>query len=184
MADVEALARRAVDAVVLVARRGALLALTIAFLTALVVGVSYALGFAAMSGDVEAAWTVIGGALAVIAVGAPLLACWRLMRVRRHAGELVGEVRTLVSKDAATERIVIETVEGGGGDATGGAAPAVVGQTVQFSRLRTIALTEHLRSLPRALRAVTTFPGLLAIALILMLVFGILGFLFLIAWAL
>jgi hypothetical protein len=184
MARVDDLALRAVDAVMLLARRGALLALGVALFTALVVGVGYALGLAAMSGDVEQVWIVIGGALAVIAVGAPLLACWRLSRVRRHATELVDEVRTLLTKNAAAERVVIETVDVGG-DGTGGATPAVVGQTVQFSRLRSIALTtENLRSLPRALRTVTTFPILLLVAVVLMLVFGILGFLFLIAWAL
>jgi hypothetical protein len=183
MPDLDALARRAVDAVMLLARRGALLALTVAIVTTLVVGAGYALGLAAMSGDVESAWIAIGGVLAVIAIGAPLLAGWRLLGVRRHAGELVGEVRTLLTKDARAERVVIETVEVGD-DGTGGATPAVVGQTVQFSRLRTLALgTENLRRLPDALRAVTTFPVLLAVALVLMLVFGVLGFLFLIAWA-
>ena len=168
----------------LLARRGAMLAWGIALVTAVVAGVSYLLGLAAMSGDVETAWIVIGGALAVVAVGAPLLAGWRLTRVRKHAVELVGEARTLLSTDPAAERVVIETVEVGD-DGTGGAAPAVVGQTVQFTRLRNIALnTENLRSLPVALYAVTSFPGLLAIAVVLMFVFGILGFLFLVAWAL
>jgi hypothetical protein len=184
MPDLDALARRAVDAVMLLARRGTMLALIVALVTTLVVGAGYALGFAATSGDVESAWIVIGGVLAVIAIGAPLLAGWRLTRIRTHASELVDELRTLLSNDARAERVVIETVDVGE-DGTGGATPAVVGQTVQFSRLRTIALrTENLRSLPGALRAVTTFPGLLAIALVLMLVFGVLGFLFLIAWAL
>jgi hypothetical protein len=183
MARIDDLAERAVDAVALVARKGMVLAVGVALVTALVVGVGYALGLAAMSGDVERAWVVIGGALAIIAVGAPLLAGWRLSRIRGRASELVGEVRTLLSDNAAAERVVIETVDVGG-DGTGGATPAVVGQTVQFSRLRSIALsTENLRSLPSALRAVTTFPALLLVALVLMLVFGILGFLFLIAWA-
>ena len=160
-----------------------MLAVGIALITALVVGVSFALGLAVMSDDVETAWIVIGGALGLIAVGAPLLAGWRLTRVRKHASELVGETRTLLSKDPSAERIVIETMEVGDAG-TGRAAPAVVGQTVQFTRLRNIALdTGNLRRLPVALHAVTTFPVLLAIALVLMLVFGILGFLFLIAWA-
>ena len=184
MARVDDLARRAVDAVALVARRGMMLALGVALVTALVVGVGFALGVAATSGNVEQAWLVIGGALAIIAVGAPLLASWRLWTVRRHARDLVAEVRTLLTQNAAAERVVIETFDVGG-DATGGATPAVVGQTVQFSRLRSIALsTENLRSLPRALRTVTTFPLLLLVAVVLMVVFGVLGFLFLIAWAL
>jgi hypothetical protein len=183
MAGIDDLARRAVDAVSLLARRGAMLALSIALLTAVVAGSSVAMGLAAMSGDVETAWMVLGGALAIVAVGAPLLAWWRLTRVRKHATELVDEARTLLSKDAAAERVVIETVEVAD-DGMARTAPAVVGQTVQFTRLRNIALTENLRRLPVALYAVTSFPALLAIALVLMLVFGILGFLFLVAWAL
>ncbi len=78
---------------------------------------------------------------------------------------------------------MIETVEVTD-DGRARTAPAVIGQTVQFTRLRDIALSENLRRLPVALYAVTSFPVLLAIAVVLMLVFGILGFLFLVAWAL
>lgn len=183
MARIDDLARRAVDAVNLLARRGAMLALSVAVLTGVVAGASFAMGLAAMSGDVETAWMVLGGALAIVAVGAPLLAWSRLTRVRRHAVELVDEARTLLSRDAAAERVVIETVEVTD-DGRARTAPAVVGQTVQFTRLRDIALAENLRRLPVALYAVTSFPALLAVAVVLMLVFGILGFLFLVAWAL
>jgi hypothetical protein len=184
MAGIDVLAQRAVDAVSLLARRGAMLALGLALLSALVAGGSYAMGLAAMSGDVETAWMVLGGALAIVAIGAPLLAWWRLTNVRRHATELVDEARTLLAKNAAAERVVIETVEVSD-EGAARTTPAVVGQTVQFTRLRNLALgTENLRRLPVALYAVTSFPALLAIAVVLMLVFGILGFLFLVAWAL
>lgn len=185
MAAIDDLAQRAVDAVSLLARRGALLAAGVALITLLIAGSSYLTGLAAMSGDVESAWMVLGGVLLVIAVGAPLLAWWRLSRVRKEAGELVAEVRKLMSDDAEAQRIVIETVEVEQPDGTGGAAPAVISQTAQFTRLRNVALVDGgLRFLPSALRAVTTFPWLLVLALLLCIVFGILGFLFLVAWML
>jgi hypothetical protein len=183
MAGIDDLARRAVNAVTVLARRGAMLALGVALVTGVVAVSSFATGLAALSGDVETAWMVLGGALVIVAVGAPLLAWWRLTRVRQHAVELVDEARTLLSKGAAAERVVIETVEVTD-DGRARTAPAVVGQTVQFTRLRDIALSANLRRLPVALYAVTSFPALLAIAVVLMLVFGILGFLFLVAWAL
>ena len=61
-------------------------------------------------------------------------------------------------------------------------APAII-ETRQFTRLRQSTLTaSDLRDLPGALRAVTMFPWLLLTGIVLMLVFGVLGFLFLIAW--
>ena len=36
-------------------------------------------------GSTRSAWAVIGGVLVVVAIGAPLLAAWRLRRIRRHS---------------------------------------------------------------------------------------------------
>ncbi len=184
MASIDDLAGRAVAVVELLARRGAALAIGVTLIALLIGGSSFLTGLAAMDGSVETAWIVIGGTLLVIAVGAPLLAWWRLSRVRRHATALVGEVQRLASRSPEAERVVIETVAVDP-DAAGTISPAVVGQTAQFTRLRTIAIDAgDLRQLPGALRAVTTYPWLLAIALLLCLVFAILGFLFLVALAL
>ena len=46
----------------------------------------------------------------VVAVGAPLLARWRLSSVLRRTNDLVGDIRTLISRDADAQRVVIETV--------------------------------------------------------------------------
>jgi hypothetical protein len=184
MAAIDDLAGQAVAAVEYVARRGAALAIGVALIALLICGSSFLTGLAAMDGSVETAWIVLGGTLLVIAVGAPLLAWWRLARVRRHANALVGEVRRLASRSPEAEQIVIETVAVDP-EAGSPATPAVIGQSAQFTRLRTIAIDAgDLRELPGALRAVTLFPALLGIALLLCLVFAILGFLFLVALAL
>ena len=118
----------------------------------------------------------------IIGVGAPLLARWRLSRIRKDATELVREFRTLMASDASAERVVIEAMEAGE-DRSSGATPAVVGQTAQFNRLRTVAFqTNDLRSLAFALRSLTTFPLYLGVGVLMSLVFAILGFLFLVAW--
>lgn len=180
MADADVLARRAVGVVTGLARRGSFLAVRVAFAVAIVAIVAYALGLAGLEGSTRRAWVVIGGALVVVAVGAPLLAAWRLRRVGTHAEQLVADVRTLLTSNAEAERIVIETVEVEDRRAT--TTPAVVGQTPQFTQLRRVALTTaNLRELPGTLQAVGSFPALLALAVLLTLVFVVLGFVFLLA---
>ena len=62
--------------------------------------------------------------------------------------------------------------------------PAII-ETRQFSRLNQAASTTvGLRTLPGALRAITTFPIMLGISIVLALAFAVLGFLFLVAWVL
>lgn len=185
MADVDELARRAVATVSTLAQRGVTLATGVAGAVAVVVGLVYLLGLVVLDGSIRAAWTIVGGVLVVIAVGAPLLARWRLTAVRRDAGELVTEVRTLLQRNSAAERVVIETFEAPPPGSTAGRRPrpAVVVQTQQFTSLRQLVGTANdLRSLPGALSAVATFPALLAVAVLLTLVFVVLGVLFLIAW--
>jgi hypothetical protein len=182
--DVDELARRAVDMATRFARQAGRLAVMTALFVAVTALIAYAIGRAALNGGARSTWTVVGAALLVVAVGAPLLAWWRLRAVRRHATELVGEVRRLITGNAEAERVVIDTVESQPSTGPPGRRQelAVVG-TQSFYRLRTISLgTSDLRLLPRAMIAVTSFPGLLALGLLLSLVFGVLGFVFLLVW--
>lgn len=180
MADGDDLARRAVGVVTALARRGTFLAVRVAFAVAIVALMAYGLGLAGLKGSTRSAWAIVGGILVVITVGAPLLAAWRLRRVRTHADQLVADVRTLMTNNAEAERIVIETVEV---DQRGPATtPAIVGQAPQFARLRQVAVTTgNLPELPGTLQAVGSFPALLALAVLLTLVFLVLGFVFLLA---
>jgi len=187
MADLDALARSAVGTVTELARRASSLAVGFALFVGAVALVTYVLGLAALEGSTRSAWVVIGAALVVIAVGAPLLAAWRMRRIRAHAGALVTDVRTLLANNAEAEQVVIETVEvqpsPPGPARRPGTTPAVVGQTAQFTRLRRMAgSADNLRALPGTMRAITTFPALLAVAALLMLVMLVLGLVFLLAW--
>jgi hypothetical protein len=183
MADVDRLARQLTAMVTNLARRGMMLAGAMALVVFIVGGLSYLTGIAGLDGSASQAWKVIGAAMLIVAVGAPLLAWWRLSRVSKHAAALVTEVGRLITNDANAERVVIETVTVDQPDATGATTVPALIETRQFSRLRQASLTAtDLRNLPGALHAVVSFPWLLLTALVLMLVFGVLGFLFLIAW--
>lgn len=184
MADVDELARRTTGLVTDLARKGMVLATWFAMVVLVIGGLAYLTGLAGLEGSARSAWTLVGAVMLVIAAGAPLLARWRLSSVRRHATELVDELRTLIARDGNAQRVVIETI------AVEEQEPAEVGElrpviydSRQFTRLRQVTLTANdLRALPGVMRTVTTFPGLLAIALLGTIVFGILGFFFLLAW--
>jgi hypothetical protein len=183
MPDVDALARQTTALVGELARKGMALATGVALLTLLIGGLSYLTGLAGLDGSAQSAWTVVGGAMLIASVGAPLLARWRLARVRRHVTQLVGEVRTLITKDPEAERVVIETVAHDERDDGTSDLMPVVYDTRQFNRLRVVSVRAgDLRELPGALRAVTMFPLLLLAAIVGIIVFGILGFFFLLAW--
>jgi hypothetical protein len=161
------------------------LATKIALVALVIGGLSFLTGLAALDGSARSAWTLIGAVMLVFAVGAPLLARWRLSSISKDATELVHDLGTLISGSSDAQRLVIETVAVDEPDAAGRTNMPALIETRQFSRLsRTASTTMGLRTLPGALRAVTTFPALLALSVVLVLVFGVLGFLFLVAWAL
>jgi len=184
MADVDELSRRTATLVTALARKGMRLATGVALVVLFIGGLSYLTGLAGLDGSARKLWTVLGLGMLVVAVGAPLLARWRLSSVIRRGNALVGDIRTLISRDADAQRVVIETVaveEPQPGELRD--LRPVVYDSRQFDRLRTVSIKAgDLRELPGALRAVTTFPALLGIALLGVVVFGVLGFLFFIAW--
>jgi len=183
MPDVDALARQTTALVGELARKGMALATGVAVVTLIIGGLSYLTGLAGLDGSAQSAWTVIGAAMLIASVGAPLLARWRLARVRRHVTQLIGEVRTLITNEPEAQRVVIETVAHDEREGDVGDLRPVVYDTRQFNRLHTVSVNAAgLRELPGALRAVTTFPLLLLLALLGVVVFGILGFFFLLAW--
>jgi hypothetical protein len=183
MADIDQLARQTTALVSDLARKGMALATGVAILVLVVGGLSYLTGLAGLEGSARSAWTVVGLAMLVAAVGAPLLARRRLARVRRHVSALVGEVRTLITRDPEAQQVVIETVAHDEQPDPVRELRPVVYDSRQFDRLRVVSVRANdLRELPGALYAVTTFPWLLLMALGGVVVFGILGFFFMLAW--
>lgn len=107
----EALARRATNTVMRLVDRGNRLAFGMLVIALVLCGGGFLLGLAALSDGIESVWIVLGGFFAVIGIGAPILALVRLWAVRRREDDLVGELRSLISADEASERTVIETIE-------------------------------------------------------------------------
>lgn len=184
MADIDELAGRAVAVIGELARRAAGLATGLALVVGAVAVVTYLLGLAALQGSTRSAWMVVGAALVVVAVAGPLLAAWRLRLIRKHSTALYEDVRTLMTRDADAQQVVIETVEVQEGAATS-RSPVAMGQTAQFTRLRQVSSAAgSMRALPATLRTMTTFPALIAVAILLLPVLAILGLIFLLTWVL
>lgn len=187
MADVDELAQRTSTLVTSLARRGMTLAAGVAAVVFVVGGLAYLTGLAGLEGSVRSAWVVVGAVMLVVAVGAPLLARWRLRGVLRDTTQLISELTSLIKRDDSAQRVVIETVPVDPPTAgqPGDVRPMMLFETRQFTRLRQVSMNANdLRHLPGAMQAVTSFPLMLAVALIGVIVFAVLGFLFLIAWVL
>jgi hypothetical protein len=187
--DLRVLARRAVDAAVGLTSRAARLTGIVVLVSVLVSLGSYALGLAALSGGARDAWAVLGGIFAAIALGAGFLATWRLTSVRRHASSLVDELVTLMERDPSTQPVVIETFEVGrelppaGGTPADPSGRAVVVTSRGYGPFGTVVRRSaaDVPQLARSVRAVTTFPLLLAVTVGITFVFALLVPFFLLA---
>lgn len=192
MADVDALVDHAVAAVSALARRASSLTTGTAVAAAVIVGSAYLVGLAAFDGSARAGWAVVGGISLLFAVGAPLLATYRLRAIPRHKNDLVAELRTLLHRDDEAKRVVIETVEADPQDATliysrGGFAPGGTGGTrtpaamAQFQRITSLgsfATADDLTHIATVGRTVRSLPRLVATGIVLTATGALLGFIF------
>lgn len=180
--NLDQLARRAVDSVMKLVKRGTALACGV-FVLAVFFGVGgVLLGIAALDGGIEKVWIVLGStfaAISIISVGTAIL---RLRSVKKGADTLVTEVRALIGGDTQTRRTVIETVESTNDAENDG----VVAISKQFFSLKSDVGTRvgRFKSLGLALTAITSFPAMVAVSTLITFVFAGLSVLFLIALAL
>ncbi len=177
--DLDRLARRAVDSVLhLVRRANALAGGVLIFVTVFGVG-GFLLGLAALSGGIRTVWLVLGGFFLAAAISSILVAMLRLRSVRTDADTLVSEVRSLVGGDHDSKRTVADTVQSTEGKSDDG----IVDLSREFFSMRG-AIGDRVgqfRALASAMTAVTSFPGLVAIATLIGFVFAGLSVIFLIA---
>lgn len=180
--DLDALAQRAVDAVMTLVRRGIALAGGVLIL-AVVFGIGgFLLGLAALSGGIQSVWVVLGGFFAIVAIGSVAVAILRLRTVRTDADGLVDEVRQLIGGNKQSQRTVIETVD----SADNSQGDGVIVLSRQFFSMKNEIgdRVDQFRSLTSALTAVTSFPGLVALSTVVTFMFAGLSVIFLIALAL
>lgn len=193
MAETDELVRRAVQTVQMIAGRAASFSTKVLLLVVVVCVSGFALGVAALSDGIQQVWIVLGVVFGSIAIGSAFVARWRVGSVRRHAPELADEIRTLVTEQPEQGRTVIETFvvdddEAYGfssTEATGNEGSAIV-MSRQMGGFKSVLGPETAQSprLSGAVTALTSFPLLMLIALPITMVFGFMGFIFLIALAL
>lgn len=189
MSEIDDLVQRAVNTVTTIAHRATSFATKLFLATALVCIGGFLLGVAALSGGIETVWIVLGIVFGAIAIGGALLARWRVGSVRRHVPELADEVRTLISDGKDTSRTVIDTFvvdtdgDGDRDDFTTDSAIVLSRQMYGFRNVVGSGLESSAR-LTAAVTAMTSFPGLVLVAVAISLVFGFMALIFLIALAL
>ncbi len=179
---IDELAQRTVDSFMTLVRRGTALAGgTLAIVLVVCVG-SFALGVAALSDGIQTVWIVLGGLSALVAIGAVVVAIWRLLLIRTLSVSLVKELHELISSDPKSERVVIETVESSDGVQD---ESAMVMSRQFFSMQQSVGpRAAKFVALGTALRSITTFPLLMLLATVITIGFAGLGLIFLLALAL
>ena len=182
--DLDRLVRRAVDAVGHLARRGSNITTAVGLLALLVTGATYLVGIAAFGGGTRIVWTVLGVALLLFAVGAPLLASFRLRAIPHHAEELVSDLRLLLGRNAEARRVVIDTVAVDEEPSTAvSAAPTFIVQSGQYTTLHRLAIgAGDVQHLAKVTRELAVLPSLVFIGLALTGLAACLGFVFTLIW--
>lgn len=175
------LARRAVDSLLVLVQRGTRLAAGTLIIVIVICLGGFALGIAALSNGMQTVWIIVGGFGAALAIGAVVVAMFRLWAVTRLSTLLVAEVKTLVAEDPRSERVVIDTVEASDGVQD---RSAVVMSRQFFSMNDAVGRAGQFTALGVALRSVTMFPLLMLLASLITVGFLCLSLLFLLGLAL
>ena len=107
MAELDDIARRAVDTVERLATRAARFAGFVCVAALLICTTSFALGLAALDGGIRTVWIVLGLAFGAMAVGRSFVARRRLVKAKRHPDEIAAEVAALVRRGVRTTAVAL-----------------------------------------------------------------------------
>ena len=143
---------------------------------------SFLLGMEALSGGIETVWIVLAFCFGAIAIGCALRARLRIGRVRRHIPAIASDIRNLVA-DGRSD--VITIVLNDEDLAAGGPLELSRGMsTMDGMRQVSAQGLANSANFADAVRAITTFPWLALVTILITSVFAFLGLIFLIALAL
>lgn len=182
MADLDQIAQRAAAAVSSVAARaGGVITWMLALATIVVVG-SFWAGLQALDGGIRTVWAVLGIVFGWIALVGLAKLRWNIGVIRRHADDLVGEMRSLLENDPSVEPTVIEAVEVG----ESSDSRVVMLFSQQFSGLGGSLGPNRggFTWLPRVIDTMRSGVFALAKSFVIAMIFGFLGLIFLLALAL
>lgn len=176
MADIDQYATRAVAQVTALARRASRFASLIALFAVVSCVGGFLLGLAAFD-DGRNVWIAIGGFFAVVGAGAALLGRWRVGSVKRHVPELADEVRTLLTQGRQATQL-IDTFQVTDADGTqhyqariDGAGAVEVSRTLWGLKGIVGTGTQTFARLTATITALTTYPLLALMAVLISLVF-------------
>jgi hypothetical protein len=166
MADLDRIATQVSDGLRKTLARVSTLALGVAVVATAIGLATFATGLWIFDGS-RLAWIVIGGGLCAIPIGAALLGWFYVRTTAKAAPSLVGDVRTLLndSRGAATVLIDYDT----------GERLASTARTFQTLRSSLRDRRSDLPALFVGVRAITSVPGLAAIAMLGTVAVGALG---------
>ncbi len=158
MAEVDELARRAVDGVIRLAARATTFASYVFVAVVLIGTTSFLLGLAALDGNAQTVWTVLALGFGAVAVRNAFVTRWRLASVGYHVNALVAELASLLEFGHPATRTMVDAVEAE--ERQGDGSVLVVSR--EFFSLRDAIdnRADDYRWLMSMLRAVTTFPAL------------------------
>lgn len=182
MPDQEETVRRTVDTVGNIADKAARFSGKVLLGATIVCVGSFVLGIQALSGGIETVWIVLSIVFGAIAIGGAAVALWRAFTVKRHLPEITDEVRSMVNNGDAGTRTVIETFEVP--DDRGGSSAIVMSRQMGGFRGSMGTGLANYQRLSAATSALAAFPFQMLFTILISMVFGFLGFIFLIALAL
>jgi hypothetical protein len=178
----EGLVDRAVATITQLAHKVTRAATLLLIASIVICGGSFLLGIAALSGGIETVWIVLAFVFGAVSIGCAARARFRIGRVRTHIPEIAADIRTLVAdgrSDVVTIVVQDEDL------AKGSALELSRGMSGMDSMRRVTSQgLANSDSFSQALRAITTFPWLAIVTVMITSVFAFLGLIFLIALAL
>ena len=170
--ETDVVVRRVSDGLQLTLNRLSSLATGVAIVAAVIGAATFATGWWLFP-DSRTAWIIIGGVFCLIPVGAALFARLLLRITAKYAPQLIDNVRTFLGGASPAARVLIDSDSG----------QPVITSSKTFTGVRT-ELASRSRELPAlwaGVRAITSIPGLAAIAVLGMLAVGLLGTILLIS---
>ena len=170
--ETDVVVRRVSDGLQLTLNRLSSLATGVAVVAAVIGAATFATGWWLFP-DSRTAWIIIGGVICLIPVGAALFARLLLRITAKYAPQLIDNVRTFLGGASPAARVLIDYDSG----------QPVITSSKTFTVVRTeLALrSRELPALWAGVRAITSVPGLAAIAVLGMLAVGLLGTILLIS---